>query len=66
MEIFKITDSRDNHRLGNKQKASKQWIEKNLDNLDLKKLANGETIGKTIRKGRGFSHITLIAETFNQ
>lgn len=61
MEVFKITDSRDNHRLGNEQKASKQWIGKNLDETDLEKLRKGEQIGVTVRKGRGFSHVTLIA-----
>lgn len=62
MKIFKITDSKNNKRLGNKQKASKQWISKNLDNQDLERLANGEQIGVTVRKGRGFSHVTLIAK----
>lgn len=62
MEIYKITDSKNNHRLGNKQKASKQWIQNNLDSDDLKRLADGEQIGKTIRKGRGYSHVTLVSE----
>ena len=34
---------------------------KNLDSTDLEMLAKGEQIGVTVRKGRGFSHVTLIA-----
>ena len=65
MEIFKITDSKNNNRLDNKQKASKQWIDNNLDKQDLDRLSNGEKIGFTVRKGRGFSHVTLVAEKSN-
>lgn len=61
-EIWKITDSRNNHRLGNKQKASKKWIENNLDEEDLRRLDNGEQIGVTVKKGKGYSHVTLIKE----
>ena len=61
MEIFKITDSKNNLRLGNEQKASKKWIDENLDQTDLERLEKGESIGITVRKGRGFSHVTLIA-----
>lgn len=61
MTIYKITDSKNNHRLDNRQKASKAWVSKNLDEIDLERLSNGETIGITVRKGRGFSHVTLIA-----
>lgn len=63
MTIWKITDSKNNSRLGNKVKASTKWIKENLDDDDLKRLEKGEQIGVTVRKGRGYSHVTLIAES---
>lgn len=62
VDVIKITDSKDNRRLGNEQKASKEWMKKYVTSKDCELLLNGEQIGVTVRKGRGFSHVTLKAK----
>jgi hypothetical protein len=41
------------------QTASPAWVEKNVPNTSLYKLAAGETVGVSVKRGRGFSYIEV-------
>ena len=41
------------------QVATPKWVEKNVPNTSLYKLAAGETVGVSVKRGRGFSYIEV-------
>lgn len=42
------------------QSVSKAWIKKNIGEYDYNELMKGNTVGITVRRGRGFSYVEYI------
>lgn len=63
--IIKVTDSFNSHKrksgrnFGKIQLATKKWLSEKLDESDITDLIFGKDVGITVKKGRGFSHVTL-------
>lgn len=61
--IVKMTNSGKDWGMNRAGKFSKQqgvsraWIKKNISKYEYDELMNGETIGITVRRGRGFSYV---------
>ena len=44
-------------KFSNQQRVSVAWIRKNISESDYNELMKGNTIGFTVRRGRGFSYV---------